>query len=222
MISIALVVSLTAMVLLLGFGAQMLLQPPSRSRRRRTSSRRRHRRLRRSCTAEISHTIELLDRLASEVRSGASLRGALESACHPTDEASATEAIAQLARRVNAAVDATQPSRALTSHQAVATQAITAALTFGGAQGLALDNAATMLRERAAIESERAAHSTQARLSARVMTIVPVAFAGWTLSTNEPTRRAVGTSLGTASLVVGIILNAVGWLWIRRIVRTTR
>jgi Flp pilus assembly protein TadB len=78
---------------------------------------------------------------------------------------------------------------------------------------------ANMLRERAAVRAEAAAHAAQARLSARVLTVVPIGFAAWSATASHAFRRAVATPAGVTSAALGIVVNLVGWWWMHHIVR---
>ena len=179
------------------------------------------RRARTDAATSLTCVIDLLDELAADVRSGGALRGALESAATARmgHQRTATVARARIARTILDSIDSPAASTRLTAATAVATQAITAALLLGGSQALALDSAASLLRERQAVALERSAHSAQARLSARVMTIVPVAFTAWVLLTNDQARAATATPFGSAALAAGVLLNLTGWMWMRRVVR---
>jgi len=169
--------------------------------------------------ASTPDVIDLLDALASDVRSGTTLRAALESVATASDSAPSRAAVAVTLRATVEGRTAGPPS---VPALAIAAQAIGAALALGGSQARALDTAASLLRERHAIDLERHAHSSQARLSAKVMTVVPIAFTTWVLLTNDSARHAASSTLGASALAAGAFLNAVGWLWMRRIVRATR
>ena len=82
-----------------------------------------------------------------------------------------------------------------------------------------LDRAAATLRDREAVGNERVAQSAQARLSARVLTILPIAFGGWTLLTTPTVQHFFLTPIGVACLLLGLGLNAGGWLLMRRVSR---
>jgi Flp pilus assembly protein TadB len=200
-------------------------EPPDRLLGRRWRQVRRgfwqRRRAQQSTAAALPCVIDLLDDLAADVRSGGALRGSLESAAAAQIDHGRTAAAARtrIAHAILDSIDSPTRGTRLTSEAAVATQAITAALLLGGSQALALDSAASLLRERHAVALERAAHSAQARLSARVMTIVPAAFTGWVLLTNDQARAATATPFGSAALATGILLNVTGWAWMRRVVR---
>ena len=81
-----------------------------------------------------------------------------------------------------------------------------------------LDAASALLRERAAIRAEAHAYSAQARLSARVLTAVPLVFAAWSLGSSRSFRSAVLSQFGLASTAAGALCNLAGWWWMRQIV----
>ena len=89
----------------------------------------------------------------------------------------------------------------------------------GGNVGESLDRAATALRERHAIAQERVAQSAQARLSAQVLTLAPIAFAGWTVATSADVRSFAVTVPGAVAVVAGLALNIAGWRWMQRTIR---
>ena len=89
---------------------------------------------------------------------------------------------------------------------------------LGGPAAQPLDRAASTLRARAADLADRDVHSAQARLSALVLTLLPVAALALVLSTSPATRAAVLGSSGSICLGVGAALNASGWWWMRRII----
>lgn len=82
----------------------------------------------------------------------------------------------------------------------------------------ALDGLAEGLRATISVEREVAALSSQARLSGAVMAVVPVGFAAL-LSGTDPAARAflTGTPLGLACLTIGLTLDVVAWLIMRRL-----
>ncbi|CAB4893964.1 unannotated protein [freshwater metagenome] len=92
----------------------------------------------------------------------------------------------------------------------------------GGNISEPLDRAAATLRERHAAAQERVAQSAQARLSVRVLTLVPIAFAGWTLLTSTDVQRFVLTPVGLVSVAVGLALNLAGWRMMQRIISGLR
>ncbi len=88
----------------------------------------------------------------------------------------------------------------------------------GGNQAAMLDGAASTLRARSAIRAEARAHSAQARLSVRVLTVLPLVVAAWTAS-SAGGRAALTSPIGLACLAAGAALDIVGWWWMRRLVR---
>ena len=152
-----------------------------------------------------------LDAAASEVRSGSSL----------------TESWAAAGRRQPVTGAAVVPGRTLAESlehattdrdEAVVLQVARVAVALGGPVAATLDAGAALLRERAAARAEALAHSSQARLSARVMTAVPLVFAAWSAVSSASFRSAVVNPVGTASIVVGAALNLAGWRWMRAVV----
>ncbi|MBC7816352.1 MAG: hypothetical protein IAG10_05615 [Planctomycetaceae bacterium] len=96
------------------------------------------------------------------------------------------------------------------------------AATTGSAGALALERAATTLRERTAIHYERRAQSAQARLSVKILTWLPIAFLGWQLITNPLARWFLLVSpIGWTLLAGGLGLNWFGRCWMNRIVMGT-
>ena len=91
----------------------------------------------------------------------------------------------------------------------------------GGAVTEPLDRAAATIRSRQAIRHERAAHSAQARLSAKVLTLAPVSFALWVVVSAPTIRSFLLSSVGIVCVFLGAVLNAAGWLWMKRIVGTS-
>ena len=66
------------------------------------------------------------------------------------------------------------------------------------------------------------AHGSQARLSARVLTIVPLGFASWSAVASDSTRDIyVSTLAGGICASSGLALNVLGWQWMKRIIGPT-
>jgi tight adherence protein B len=82
----------------------------------------------------------------------------------------------------------------------------------------AIDRVAATLRQRAADRAERRVQAAQARLSAHVMTAVPLSMLGLLLATDGDVRAVTTTPIGATCLVTGLALNAIGWTWMRHIV----
>lgn len=93
---------------------------------------------------------------------------------------------------------------------------------FGGPAAAPLERAAATLRARDAVLAEQRAHSAQAHLSARVLTLIPVALLALLATTDGTVRAAVVTPAGAAVVMLGAALNGLGSLWMRRIIGRPR
>ncbi len=99
---------------------------------------------------------------------------------------------------------------------------VAAALTLGADAGgevaRAVDRIAATLRERSELHAEVQSLATQARASAGVLALAPLAFAGL-VATIEPKAVAflVTTPIGWACLSAGLGLEAIGATWMARI-----
>lgn len=177
---------------------------------------------------ELDQAIETLDGLARDLRAGASFAAALPQALagHPAVLSGLRVALQRGAPVVDATARAAaevarhHPSDAT---DALVLQALRAAHAAGGNGVDALDRAAAVLRERRAWRNERRAQSAQARLSARLLTVLPPAFAIWGLVADPRVRATYAASpLPAVCVVCGLTLNLVGWWWMRRLVRGDR
>lgn len=180
--------------------------PPRRDRRRRTPRRRR------PAAPAAADWARYLDAVAASVRGGTAIRAA------------ATDALRELGvqgEAVHAPLDLDTLDRRAVHHadEAVVVHALVTATRLGGATAATVQTGATLLRERAAVRAEAAAHAAQARLSARVLTIVPLGFAAWSATASHTYRRALATPAGVTSAALGVAANLAGWWWMRHIVR---
>lgn len=88
----------------------------------------------------------------------------------------------------------------------------------GGTQAKALDGVAKTLRARAAIREEVVALSSQARASAMVMAVTPLAFAALAALTDPRTADfLLHDAAGVACLVGGCLLDLAAGAWMLRI-----
>jgi hypothetical protein len=149
--------------------------------------------------------------LARAVRGGDTLRTALVQVEPPTSHA---DALVGLTRPGSA------PHRSPVGDPdlAIVLAVVTACLEHGGPAAEPLDRAAGVLRGRAAERAERRVQSAQARLSATVLTWLPIAVLAVMVTTSPAVRRVVVSPIGTAVVTIGAIVNLVGWWWMRRIV----
>ncbi len=110
---------------------------------------------------------------------------------------------------------ATVPSR---GDLALVLTVIRACAMSGGPAAEPLDRAAAALRARSAELADRRTQSAQARFSAIVMTILPIALLGLLVMTSASVRGVIGTPAGSFVVLVGAALNLAGWRWMRRII----
>lgn len=154
----------------------------------------------------------LLDGVSAELRTGSSLAVALQQAARRTaphgEVVTATSSLATI-----------EGAHAAHPDEAVVLHALGAAHAVGGPMAATIDAASSLLRERSAVRAEAQAHSAQARLSARVLTGVPLAFAGWSTLSSSSFRSAIVSPVGLTSAAMGCLANLLGWWWMRRIVR---
>lgn len=165
----------------------------------------------------------VLEATARGLRAGASLPVALAAASSGAapvivhELAEVTEAAAD--QGLVAALDGWAATRQLPGVRlAAAALALSAEIGGGGAR--ALDGVALTLRQRQAVAGEIRSLATQARLSAVVLTLAPVAFAALAAAGDPRTATALLRSqVGQACLAAGLGLDALGAVWMARITR---
>ena len=158
----------------------------------------------------------MLTAIARQVRSGASLTAAV------VEELDRSTPFADVVVRISDGTSLIEALDELESHHpdaALTAQALSACAHLGGPVAATLDEAAGVLRERTAARAERMAHSSQTRLSARVLTIVPLGFALWSAVVSQRTRDVyLSSGAGTVCAACGLILNLIGWRWMKRVI----
>lgn len=167
---------------------------------------------------------ELLEHVASELRSGGSVPWAIEAAQERGGPLAADLGRIRLRLALGAAIeDALAPWAAERPVSGVAetSGALVVAVEAGSGAADALDALAASLRDRLAVVAEARSLATQARLSAVVVAGAPVGFLVWSALVDRRTFTAlVDTPLGRVCLVLGLAFEAVGALWSRRILRS--
>jgi len=165
---------------------------------------------------------EALDAIARSLRSGASLRQAVRDGASGIGGVLGTDL-----RRVVAEIDDGVPladaldgwrrRRPLPGVRLV-TAALSLGATTGGASARAVDGLSQTLRTNAAITAEVRALSSQARLSALVIALAPIGFTVVAASADPRVARfLLRTPAGLLCLAVGLGLDAIGALWMRRL-----
>jgi len=169
-----------------------------------------------------------LEAVARSLRSGASLRQAVEEAGASTGRGGGRVLADELAR---AAAEAAQGASLVAALEGVAARrpypgvrlgvaALCLGAETGGAQARAVDGVAATVRERLAVAAELRALSSQARMSALVIGLAPIGFGGFAAVTDPRTAQFMfHTPAGLALLGVGLTLDGLGWLWMQRLAR---
>jgi tight adherence protein B len=159
------------------------------------------------------------DDIARSLRSGSTLRQA--ALVLPLDLATeqATSMLRLRVERGLSLAEAVDRVDADGPHLQLALGVIGSVSRIGGPSAAAIDRTATVLRQRAADDEERAAHAAQARLSAHVMTALPLLMLAVLAATDDDVRSAATSPIGAVCITGGLVLNAIGWWWMRHIVR---
>ncbi len=192
-----------------------------RSLRRRAAGLR-HRDPRRARRADQA-VPPLLEGVARELRSGASLGAAVAVAAadldgrHPGVDPGSSDLVAALGRGVSVPVAVARWRDALpTPARRLAGTAMTVASETGGATAAVIDGVADTLRDRVALEREVAALSSQARASAVLLVVAPIVVAVLAAAADDRIASFLfGSPAGWACIVVGLLLDAVGAVWMR-------
>lgn len=165
-----------------------------------------------------------LERLASTIRSGRTLRAALIDVAAVTDRPLGRDLLplAHALRNGASLEDAVQRWAADPTAGAevrLAAAALRLGAQAGGEVARAVDGVAATLRERREVRGELVALATQARTSAALLVVAPIGFAAL-MSTIEPgaVRFLLGTPVGLLCLATGLALDAAGGWWMQRII----
>jgi tight adherence protein B len=100
------------------------------------------------------------------------------------------------------------------------TEAIRTSIEVGGSLESILGFIGEGVSDRIALDRERRAGTTQGRLSAIVVGGMPIGFLAITgLGESSPGRILFTEPIGWMLLLIGLMLEAAGFLWVKRIVR---
>lgn len=165
----------------------------------------------------------LLDDIAADLRAGGTVSAALDRAADGSGRLApdlvALRARTSLGLDLGDALDRWAAARPHPGFAEVA-GALTVAATTGGRAAAALTGLAGSLRDRLACGAEARALSAQARASAVVVGVAPIAYLVFAAVVDPGSIGIlVGTTVGRVCLVVGLALDAVAALWMRRILR---
>lgn len=165
----------------------------------------------------------LVDGLGRQLRVGRTVPQALAELCRDATPPLDAELV-RIVRRVDrgrslaAELGAWAERTDLTDLRLVVT-ALTLGQRTGGEHAVALDAVAGALRDRRAVAGELDAVTAQARASASIVAAAPVAFAAglWVLGLAPAVDWDRPLVLG--AIVAGLVLDAVGLVWMRRLAR---
>lgn len=168
------------------------------------------------------------DDLARGLRHGSTLRGVL-TATVPADAAVANRT-ARLRHRLDRGAvvvdacdgwsdDLSDVREAGIDLLATFATMLAASAALGGNVAEPIDRFAATMRQRTSDDLERASNSAQALMSARVLTLVPLAVLTVLLVTDHDVRTVITTPAGAVVLGLGLAMNAAGGVWMHRIAR---
>ncbi len=180
-------------------------------------------RSRRSAAIE-SQLLDLVVSLAAALRAGRSLEQALVAAAEEvgppvgTTIGAMTDEI-ELGTRPDAALSAWAAAIATPEARLVA-GVLALHRRTGGALAAPLDQLAATLRARRAAARELRSLTAQARLSAGILGLLPIGFFLFLATVSRSDiEAAVSTPAGLAAVVVGLVLQAAAFGWIRSLLR---
>jgi tight adherence protein B len=164
-----------------------------------------------------------VDRVAAELRAGGTIGTAIVGLAAGDDVLAADfarlDARMQLGSSLDVALRAWARERPVEGVDAAA-GALAVCASAGGRGADALDGLASSLRDRLAIVSEAHALSAQARLSALVVGSAPIVYLAWSMLVDPHAVHALfATSIGRLCVAIGLMLEALGAWWMRRIIR---
>jgi tight adherence protein B len=165
-----------------------------------------------------------IEKIAASLRAGAGLQTALESASTAAEGPFGQE-MAHLLREVKIGVSledalARMAARVNAPDFTVFCTALTLALRTGGSLSDMLDTIAKTVRERRALDGKIKSLTSQGVMQGWIVGLMPLALlAGLTMVDPAMTAPLFNTGIGNALLITGAILEMLGMLMIRRIVK---
>ena len=164
-----------------------------------------------------------LEQVAAELRGGGTVAGAVERLAHSVSVVAPDFRRVHTRTRLGLALSdalARWPAEHDAPGVRAAAGAFAVAASLGGRAADAIDGLAISLRHRLDAAAEARALSSQARLSAVVVGAAPVGYLAFSsLVDARAVGVLVGTGVGRVCLVLGIGLEVLAAVWIRRIVR---
>jgi tight adherence protein B len=165
---------------------------------------------------------EWCEQVARNVRAGSSLAGAVaKTGTDVPDAGAAFQPAVRALRRGRGFADALgeiDEAADPASPVGLVIPVLMACAELGGPAALPLERVAATLHARSAERAERRTSSAQARLSAKVLTTVPVGVLALLALVEPAVRASLRTTAGFMCVVVGGAFNVAGWCWMRRLI----
>ena len=95
------------------------------------------------------------------------------------------------------------------------------AIVHGNFVAAALDHASSVLRDRENSRSEAIVAASQSRFSTRLLSLLPILILGGSIFLSQTFRNGLFTAPILVPLVIGLILNRIGWSWSLRLIQQT-
>jgi tight adherence protein B len=164
------------------------------------------------------------DELAVTVRAGTSMQQALASVADRGGAAAAVvrEVIGPIDRGRSLADAAVRwAGLAGSPDEALLAEAVHLAAASGRPDPMLFETVADAMRERTALRGDLRAQTAQARASAGVLAVLPIAFTMLVSSTDpDVVKFLFGTAAGWCCVVVGLVLEGSGAWWMHRLIRS--
>jgi Flp pilus assembly protein TadB len=226
--SVGIVLATVAVVMIVGLRGSGALQPTRTHHRASSQSAFRLGPLRRTRTrrthASDVDVADWCEDMARGLRSGSSLTTALTDSVD--ERAAVAPIVGEIVVQITRGRSLVDALRTGTNDPAtpggLALTVLRTCAEIGGPAAGPLERVAATLRARDAIRQEQHAHSAQAQMSARVMTLIPVGMLVLLAATDPRVRAAVTTPAGVSVVAMGATLNVVGWWWMQRIIGRPR
>ncbi len=160
--------------------------------------------------------------LAREIRSGSTVEQALITVIDQSPAPRRVVGVDRQLRAGRALADVLDEwsTTAAGSDEELLVAALSVGQQTGAPMARALESVATALRDDRELDDRRRVWLAQAQMSAGVLVLLPVLFAS--LSSALQGRFVYGSSAGLIALVFGLLLDGLGVLWIRRLLRGLR
>lgn len=166
---------------------------------------------------------DALRSMAADVRAGSTLRHAIERVSTSRSAVAADFGRIDARLQLGASIeDALRPwlIERPTASVGVVVGALGCVDAVGGTPGPALDGLATSLSDRAAVAAEARAQSAQARISALVVGVAPVAYLAFSAAIDTSAMAALlERPVSRACFVVAVVLDLLAVWWMRHILR---